>query len=323
MSETDPHERPAQKVPSAHERPAQAAVPPHERPALAAVSEHDRTAQGLPMPRGRDTRVLGVFAHPDDETFFAGGTLAAYREGGCLVRLVTLTAGEAGAVGPATAQAAARDSDATRIEEAAQVGLARYAEACTALGVTDFGTVEPGRWRDLGAARALPGTVAGSTTDEVAHAVKASLTATMPDVLISVDADGVTGHPDHIRTSEAVHRVLETLRTQGFTVPALLVSCVRNNDVHEAIELLSRLTSARPIGDGGIRGIPDDNAMSSIELTPGAVRAKRAALDVYQSGLGTHPIDALVECLGSVGDGVLLRAIAEVGGMDRERFRVV
>jgi LmbE family N-acetylglucosaminyl deacetylase len=39
-------------------------------------------------------RLLGIFAHPDDETICAGGTFAKYASAGSEVRVVSLTKGE-------------------------------------------------------------------------------------------------------------------------------------------------------------------------------------------------------------------------------------
>src|SRR3954466_7233349 len=41
----------------------------------------------------RQPRVLAIFAHPDDETICAGGTLAKYASAGAEVRVVSLTDG--------------------------------------------------------------------------------------------------------------------------------------------------------------------------------------------------------------------------------------
>src|SRR6266700_6891382 len=43
-------------------------------------------------------RILGVFAHPDDESFCAGGTLARYVASGAEVMVVSATRGEAGQI---------------------------------------------------------------------------------------------------------------------------------------------------------------------------------------------------------------------------------
>jgi hypothetical protein len=45
--------------------------------------------------------LCAVFAHPDDESFSAGGTLARYADQGIELTLVTATRGEVGAVGRA------------------------------------------------------------------------------------------------------------------------------------------------------------------------------------------------------------------------------
>jgi len=44
-----------------------------------------------------DRRLLAVFAHPDDESFRPGGTLALLARGGVRVQVLTAIRGEAGA----------------------------------------------------------------------------------------------------------------------------------------------------------------------------------------------------------------------------------
>ena len=63
-------------------------------------------ASALSPASRRPPRVLAVFAHPDDETICAGGTLAKYANAGAEVRVVSLTKGGAGQI---------RDAGATRI----------------------------------------------------------------------------------------------------------------------------------------------------------------------------------------------------------------
>ena len=47
---------------------------------------------------GQRLRLLGIFAHPDDETFCIGGTLAKYIAGGAEAMVVSFTRGEAGQI---------------------------------------------------------------------------------------------------------------------------------------------------------------------------------------------------------------------------------
>src|SRR5437868_2235213 len=50
----------------------------------------------------RPPRILGMFAHPDDEVFVAGGTLAKYAAEGADIMIVSATRGQAGQIRDAT-----------------------------------------------------------------------------------------------------------------------------------------------------------------------------------------------------------------------------
>lgn len=242
----------------------------------------------LPLPDGRGSRVAGIFAHPDDETFFAGATFAAYAAQGCDVRLATLTGGEA--FGP--------------------VQLERYNRACAALGASGV-HLRPGHWQDLGRAGA-PGSLAAAPLPEVVAAVREFVTAYEPDVLVTNDVDGVTGHPDHVRVHEAVLAVRDA-------VQVVLAGCVRSVDVRAATERLAALAPpGTAIGSGGVHGVADD----VLELDPAlpARESRAAALDSYYPGLGSRPLEDLVDPTGHIGDGLLLRAIADAAN-HREYFR--
>ena len=74
----------------------------------------------------RRPRLLGVFAHPDDETFCAGGTFARYAKDGAEIMVVSATRGQAGQI---------RDA---RVGTRRTIGAVREGElrlACERLGV--------------------------------------------------------------------------------------------------------------------------------------------------------------------------------------------
>ncbi len=48
--------------------------------------------------QNRSLRLLGVFAHPDDESFCVGGTLAKYTAAGAEAMIVSATRGQAGQI---------------------------------------------------------------------------------------------------------------------------------------------------------------------------------------------------------------------------------
>src|SRR5215831_11883236 len=81
---------------------------------------HQRAANVQPM------RLLGVFAHPDDEVFCVGGTLAQWAAAGCETMIISATRGEAGQIQDANAASRAT-LGAVRAEE--------LRAACARLGV--------------------------------------------------------------------------------------------------------------------------------------------------------------------------------------------
>jgi N-acetyl-1-D-myo-inositol-2-amino-2-deoxy-alpha-D-glucopyranoside deacetylase len=156
------------------------------------------------MDRQDDARrLLLVHAHPDDESIGTGATIARYAAEGARVTLVTCTLGELGEVIPPELGYLAGDGGrlgAHRITE--------LAAACAALGVTDQRFLGGrGRWRDSGM-MGLPDNDSPGCFWQADVAVAAAELASVirearPQVLVSYDANGFYGHPDHIQA----HRV--------------------------------------------------------------------------------------------------------------------
>ena len=61
------------------------------------------TTRSQPDTAQRGCRVLGLFAHPDDETFCAAGAFARYAERDAEIMVVSATRGEAGQIRDAEA----------------------------------------------------------------------------------------------------------------------------------------------------------------------------------------------------------------------------
>ncbi len=151
-----------------------------------------------------DQRLLLVHAHPDDETIGTGATMAKYAAQGAHVTLVTCTLGEEGEVLVSNLGHLASDQhDALgdhRIDE--------LAAACAALGVTDHRFLGgPGRWRDSGMMGTpqndRPDAFWQADLDEATRALVAVVREVRPQVVVTYDAKGGYGHPDHIQA----HRV--------------------------------------------------------------------------------------------------------------------
>jgi N-acetyl-1-D-myo-inositol-2-amino-2-deoxy-alpha-D-glucopyranoside deacetylase len=155
-------------------------------------------------------RLLLVHAHPDDESIYTGATMAAYAAAGTQVTLVTCTLGELGEIiPPSLAHLAA--GDGARLGE---YRIGELAAACAALGVTDHRFLGgPGRWRDSGmmgtAGNDDPRSFWRADMDQAADALLDVIGEVRPQVLVTYDARGAYGHPDHIQAHRVAWRACE------------------------------------------------------------------------------------------------------------------
>ena len=162
------------------------------------------------MPAAGDPRrLLLVHAHPDDESIGTGATMAAYAAQGAAVTLVTCTRGELGEIiPPELAHLAGGDGDRLGEYRAGEL-----AAACAALGVTDQRFLGgPGRWRDSGMmglpSNQVPGCFWRADADEAAAELAAVIREVAPQVVVTYDANGFYGHPDHIQAHRVTRRAV-------------------------------------------------------------------------------------------------------------------
>jgi LmbE family N-acetylglucosaminyl deacetylase len=138
-------------------------------------------------------RLLAVFAHPDDETFGTGGTLAHYARQGVDVYLICATRGEVGEA-PADLKGFASTADMREDELRCAAGILGL-KAVHFLGYRDSGM--PGS-PDNSHPRAL----VAQPVEQVAREIARYIRETRPHVVITFDPIGGYRHPDHI----AIHR---------------------------------------------------------------------------------------------------------------------
>ena len=157
---------------------------------------------------GRSPRLLFVHAHPDDETLATGVAIAHHVARGDDVHVLTCTLGEEGEVIP---------PELAHLEGAPGDPLAEHRRkelrgAMEVLGVTHhlLGADGPDgatSHRDSGmagsAASAHPRAWTGADLADAAAEVRAVVDDVRPDVVVTYDATGGYGHPDHVRTHEA------------------------------------------------------------------------------------------------------------------------
>jgi N-acetyl-1-D-myo-inositol-2-amino-2-deoxy-alpha-D-glucopyranoside deacetylase len=148
--------------------------------------------------------LLACLAHPDDETFGMGGTLALYSQRGVQVHLVCATRGEVG------------DVDSELMQGFSSIAERRENELRCAAGILGLTGVYFLDYRDSGMPGSLdnqhPNALAAQPVDEVAARVVHFIRLLKPQVVVTHDPIGGYKHPDHI----AMHRA--TLR--AFTLAA-------------------------------------------------------------------------------------------------------
>jgi len=156
--------------------------------------------------------LLAVFAHPDDETYRAGGTLALLARRGVRVWVLCTTRGQAGI--PEMAP-----------DEAGRVRQAELKCACCALGI------EPPRFLDY-----RDGTLAQVDEDEAVAQVVRVVQELRPQVLLTWPPDGLSGHPDHVAVSrwagEACRRASDPMALYHIVMPRSLAQTLGMTHLH-------------------------------------------------------------------------------------------
>jgi LmbE family N-acetylglucosaminyl deacetylase len=146
---------------------------------------------GPNAPTGRAPRILGLFAHPDDEVFCVGGTIARCAEAGAVTGVVSLTQGEAGQI---------RDAAAATRRTLGTVRVKELEHSAQALGIDDVMCL------DLG-----DGRLSARSSAELAATVRTIIEGFAPDVVVTFGPDGGFGHPDHVASCRATVEALRTM----------------------------------------------------------------------------------------------------------------
>ena len=139
--------------------------------------------------------LMFVGAHPDDETFGPGGTLAHYAAEGVRVIYACATRGEAGSAEP-------DDLGGQRWAELMSAAKALRLASVLLLGYRDSGM--PG-WPENRHPRAL----VMAALEDVTREVVAVIRSERPQVVITFDPIGGYHHPDHIAIHQATVRAFQ------------------------------------------------------------------------------------------------------------------
>ncbi len=143
--------------------------------------------------------ILSVWAHPDDETFSAGGLLTAAVRGGQTVACVTATKGEAGV----------HDPEKWPVDHTGEIREKELQDAMQLLGITKH------HWLDY-----KDGQCENAPKAEAVARIVGYIEKYKPDTIVTFAPDGMTGHPDHCCVSAWVS---EAVKQSGLPIVVLQV----------------------------------------------------------------------------------------------------
>jgi N-acetyl-1-D-myo-inositol-2-amino-2-deoxy-alpha-D-glucopyranoside deacetylase len=139
--------------------------------------------------------ILTVLAHPDDESFGMGGTLALYAQQGVQVRLLCATRGEVGEVDP------------NLLLSHKTIGDLREQELRCAADILGLTSVDFLGYRDSGMKGSVdnnhPQSLFHTPIDDVAKKIAWYIRRYQPQIVLTFDPAGGYLHPDHVAVHNA------------------------------------------------------------------------------------------------------------------------
>lgn len=205
--------------------------------------------------------LLVVLAHPDDETYRVGGTLARLSRQDVQVWVLCATRGEAGIPGLASAQAG-------------QVREAEIRCACRTLGI------EPPHFLSY-----RDNTLAQIDQQQAIEHVVNAISELSPQVLLTWPPNGVSGHPDHIAVSqwtrEAFEQVADPARHKAARPGPHAAAALYYIVVPDSV--------ARAVGLTHLHTMPDEAVTLAIDVSM-VWETKMAAIRCHRSQMESSPI---------------------------------
>jgi LmbE family N-acetylglucosaminyl deacetylase len=169
---------------------------------------------------------MAVHAHPDDEATSTGGILARYGQEGIRTVLVTCTDGGCGD-GPGGIKP---DDPAFDREAVVAIRRRELQRSCELLGVHHFESLE---YPDSGMMgwpqNDHPGSFWSTPVEVAAARLAALMERYQPQVVVTYNADGFYGHPDHIQA----HRITMAAAAATGIPEKVYFTAVRRSDMAE------------------------------------------------------------------------------------------
>jgi N-acetyl-1-D-myo-inositol-2-amino-2-deoxy-alpha-D-glucopyranoside deacetylase len=201
--------------------------------------------------------LLLVHAHPDDEAISTGGVMMKAKREDHRVVLVTSTRGEAGEIYN-------MDEKATR----PHLGEVRTKELETAAKILGVDRLEFLGYRDSGMVGTPenddPRSFHQASLDEAAAKLASILREERPDVVVTYDADGTYGHPDHIKAHHVTNAALDVLEKEGWRPSKVYYTAIPRSLMEKFMEQVPE--EDRRNDTIRIIGTPDELVTTRVEV---------------------------------------------------------
>ena len=193
----------------------------------------DRSARPGELPLAGRT-ILGIFAHPDDESLACGGTLARLADAGARVIVVCASHGEAGSVCDPSLVPAGDNLGRVRARE--------LVEAAAVLGIAEVTVLDH-----------PDGELRWAHVPELHTEIVRLLERHRPDAVITFAEDGLYWHLDHIGVHERTYTAVVSL---GTSAPPLYYVTMPEGIMLRVVEAAHAKLGAPP--DSSLWGIAAD-----------------------------------------------------------------
>ncbi len=210
--------------------------------------------------------ILGVWAHPDDETYLSAGLMARAVRSGSRVVCVTATRGEGGSM----------DEERWPPDTMGAVRTAELERSMQILGVTEH------HWLDLPDIDMETG-----LPDDGYARVRDLVAEVRPDTVLTFGPEGMTGHEAHKSVSRWATEAVREAGTPGSRVH---YACVTPEWAEEFLPIWEPFNVFLP---GTPRQVPREDLTIYYELPPDVLETKVNAINAHVS-----QIESILEAVG-------------------------
>lgn len=224
--------------------------------------------------------LLAVFAHPDDEVFSCGGTLARYAAAGHDVYLLCATRGEEGEIIHPDI-----DADIPKGEARGKMREAELGATCEALGIHPPSLLD---FQDSGfpveVGMKNPRSLVNADLEELERHVLEHIASIKPQIILTFDPHGMYGHIDHIMMHRACARAFWSAGSVMQPAPSRLFYPARSIAQVKHLKAKVDSTTVNHL-DPELYGVSEDSFAAVIDISAYAAQ-KRSGIAAHRSQVG-------------------------------------